>query len=96
MSQDWFVCDMDRGVLHREGSRRAAVWWWIRHTGSNKVIRRHKYMKGYYSYTVGAKPNDCHETAIVREDKLPDYGLDISPGRIEELYPRVEDKDGPL
>jgi hypothetical protein len=83
----WYVCDMDHGVLRVECSRRAAVEWWMNDQDASKVIERHTYGPGFYSYVVGNDGEDCADATIVREDKLPRYGITTPPSEIEPLYP---------
>ncbi len=87
MPQSWYVMDMDEGCLRIERTRRAAVRWWLDFQCANKVLNRHTYCPGYYSYTVGYNDLDSIETAIVREDCLKVYGYDGNPKDIEPMYP---------
>lgn len=83
----WYVCDMDEGVLRVESSRRAAVEWWMSDQCASKVIERYTYGPGFYDYHVGHNREDWAGSAIVREDKLAQYGIITPLSEIKPLYP---------
>jgi hypothetical protein len=83
----WYVCDMDDGVLRVEPSRRAAVEWWKTDQDAPNVIERFTYGPGYYGYLVGPSAEEAASAAIVREDKLAVYGITTPATQIQPLYP---------
>jgi hypothetical protein len=81
---------MDDGVLRVEATRAAAVKWWKDHCLATRVISRYAYSSGYYGYVVGDSAEDGEDAAIVREDKLPRYGITTPPAAITPLYPHAD------
>lgn len=80
----WFVLDMDKGVLRKEDTRKAALKWFMRHEGAAKVIKRHSYGPGAYEYHVGHSSDDYSGAFIEREDAARGGGWKVDQAA---LYP---------
>jgi len=74
----WLVLDMDDGVLRREPTRADALEWWMHHSDAPKVLERHTYGPGTYSYVVGYdKEDNSGSIFIERSDRAPRGGWNI-------------------
>ena len=93
MTPPWLVLDMDKGLLRREPTRKAALAWWMNNQGTACVIKRHKYRPGAYEYVTGWKGerhDSCGGVFIERVDAARAGEWDVDQ---EPLYP---DRDRPF
>lgn len=87
-SRQWFVCDMDDGVLRVTPTRRAAVRWLCLLLGGT-VQARHSYGPGSFEYVVGVDGEDHSSAFVVRGDRMVAARWD--PQQVP-LYPLADDE----
>jgi hypothetical protein len=84
--RDWYVVDMDDGIVRRERTRAACLRWVIDHQAiSERVLPgRKKMADGFYEYFIGKTRDDCVQAWIARGDVVQESGFDLDQ---EPLYP---------
>ena len=86
----WLVLDMDDGLLRREPTRKDALQWWMRLQGETKVLERHTYGPGAYSYITGTSPNDNSGTIFIETEEAARRSGGWNPDQ-PALYPIEDD-----
>lgn len=97
---EWLVLDMDDGLLRIEPTRTAAVRWLLGWCDAPRVVARHTYGPGRYSYVVGGDdPYDTSGAFIERAAQaIQDHGWDLTrppryPHRNEPWTPQDDTTD---
>jgi hypothetical protein len=85
---DWFVLDMDDGVLRRAATRKQAVSWLCGLHLTERVISRNTSGPGDYEYIVGNDPEDSGQAWVIHgSDRVAAHGW--NPDQ-QPLYPDAD------
>jgi hypothetical protein len=80
----WLVADMDQGVLRVEPTRAAALEWFKRKHGCDRVAERKQYGRHDYTYRLKTSGEYATSADIVRADRFHRHGRDPLQ---QPLYP---------
>lgn len=87
--RQWFVVEMDRGVIRREPTKAAALAWAVGRAFSTNVLPgRRRQHDGFYEYLVGPDRYECEQIWIARGDAAARQGFEITE---TPLYPYEND-----
>lgn len=88
MLTDWYVVDMDDGIVRREEAKAACLGWAITNLATSLRILPGKRKVGVlYEYFIGESRDDCKQVLIARGDAAAQSGFDIAQ---RPLYPYAD------
>lgn len=87
--RDWYVVDMDDGIVRREKTKKACLEWAIREFAvSERILPGNKRMgDGFYEYFVGEDREDCTQIWIAQGVAAARGGFDLDQ---RPLYPHAD------